>query len=288
LVLEDDHASPVLEWTARADRDGLIVEVVKRPADGDWTDAVLAAVARPGAAPIALASISSVHWADGAIIDLDRVAPALRAAGAALLLDATQSVGVLGLDVGTLDPDFVVFPTYKWLVGPYGRAFLYVARRHQGATPLEQTAHGRRAVDAERATYFTDTAYVEDARRFDMGERDHFISLEMAAVGIEMMLGWGADAIARRLEMLTTALAKGLEDVDVRITRPAFRAPHILSLSFARGVPPEFIDALAAERIFVALRLGRLRISPHVYNDEADVEKFLAAFRRSFARLPVR
>ena len=77
-----------------------------------------------------------------------------------------------------------MFPTYKWLLGPYGRAFLYVAKRHQGGVPLEQTAYGRRAVRAEQATYIADTAYVDDARRFDMGERDHLVSLEMAAVGI--------------------------------------------------------------------------------------------------------
>jgi selenocysteine lyase/cysteine desulfurase len=74
LVLEDDHASPVLEWTTRAETGGFVVETVKRPADGDWTDAIRGAVARPGAAPIALASISSVHWSDGGRVDLDRLA----------------------------------------------------------------------------------------------------------------------------------------------------------------------------------------------------------------------
>ena len=82
-----------------------------------------------------------------------RVAPAVRAHGAALLVDATHSAGVTELDVRALDPDFVVFPTYKWLLGPYGRAFLYVARRHQGGIPLEQTSYGRRAVRAEQDVY---------------------------------------------------------------------------------------------------------------------------------------
>jgi kynureninase len=62
---------------------------------------------------------------------------------------------VLAMDVQRLDPDFVIFPTYKWLLGPYGRAFLYVAKRHQGGIPLEQTASGRRNVRAENAVYFT-------------------------------------------------------------------------------------------------------------------------------------
>ena len=62
-----------------------------------------------------------------------------------------------------LDPDFVAFPTYKWLLGPYGRAFLYVAKRHQGGVPLEQTSYGRKAVRAEQEVYFTDTDYVGGA-----------------------------------------------------------------------------------------------------------------------------
>jgi selenocysteine lyase/cysteine desulfurase len=284
LVLEDDHASPVLEWTSRAQIGAFTVEAVKRPGNGDWTEAVLTAIARPGAAPVALASISSVHWSDGGVVDLGRVAPALRASGAALLLDATQSVGVLPLDVGAIDPDFVVFPTYKWLLGPYGRAFLYVAGRHQGCVPLEQTAGGRRAVRAEQTTYMADTAYVDDARRFDMGERDHLVSLEMAAVGIEMMAAWGAGAVAQRLAMLTERLAAGLADLDVEISEPRVRSPHILSLRFAQGMPAGLVEALAARSVYVAPRLGLLRISPHVYNDEADVDRFLAVFRNSFAQ----
>ena len=285
LLLEDDHASPVLEWTSRAETSGFTAEAVRRPADGDWTEAVLAAIARPGGPPIALASISSVHWCDGAIVDLARIAPTLRSEGARLLVDATQSAGVLPLDVTAIDPDFVVFPTYKWLLGPYGRAFLYVAKRHQDGIPLEQAAHGRRAVRAEQPRYMADTAYHDDARRFDMGERDHLISLEMATVGIEMMSAWGAGAVSQRLEMLTTALAAGLQDPDLRLSEPRHRAPHILSLGFRNGMPPGLVEALASEEVHVAPRVGRLRISPHVYNDEDDIDRFLAAFRRSFARL---
>ena len=124
----------------RAEAQGFAVETVRQPDDGDWTSAVLAAIERSGAPPVALASISSVHWSDGGLIDLDKVAAALRRHGALFLIDATQSAGVLPMDVKALDPDFVMFPTYKWLLGPYGRAFLYVAKRHQDGIPLEQTA----------------------------------------------------------------------------------------------------------------------------------------------------
>jgi selenocysteine lyase/cysteine desulfurase len=283
LVLEDDHSSPTLEWMTRAPQDGFSVEAVRRPRSGDWTESILEAVAKRGAAPVAFASLPTVHWSDGGSIDLGTVAGALRVAGAGLLVDATHSAGVLSLNVAALDADYVVFPTYKWLLGPYGRAFLYVARRHQSKLPLEQTSHGRRAVRAEAPVYLADTRHLGDARRFDMGERDHFISLEMASVGMEMMAGWGAAAVAERLGALTGRLAAGLADLPLGIVDARLRAPNILSLSFPEGMPAGLADALAANGIHVAQRIGRLRISPHVYNDKSDIDRCLAALRRLLA-----
>jgi selenocysteine lyase/cysteine desulfurase len=283
LVLENDHTSPVLEWIARADTQGFTVETVAQPADGDWTSAVLEAIERPGAPPLSLASISSVHWSDGGLLDLLKIRDVLRRHGAALLVDATHSVGVIAMDVKALDPDFLIFPTYKWVLGPYGRAFVYVARRHQDGVPLEQTAFGRRNVRAENPVYFDDTRYLADARRYDMGERDHFISMEMAAIGMEMMASWGAEAIAQRLSALTRRMADGLAGANVRLPDARFRAPHILCLGFSGDVLPGLMPALAKEQVYVAARLGRMRVSPHVYNDEADVDRFVAAMRSALA-----
>jgi selenocysteine lyase/cysteine desulfurase len=280
IVLENDHSSPVLEWQTRADAGGFTVETIKQPDDGDWTSAVLESIERTGAAPVSLASISSVHWSDGGLIDVDKVGAALRQRGTAFLIDATQSAGVLAMDLKRLDPDFVIFPTYKWLLGPYGRAFLYVAKRHQNGIPLEQTSAGRRNVRAENAVYFTDLSYVPDARRFDMGERDHFISMEMASIGMEMVAEWSAAAIAQRLTMLTERIAAGVRGIGVRVPEPHLRAPHIVSLAFKGGMPAGLVEGLACDGVYVAPRLGRMRVSPHVYNDEADADRFVEALTR--------
>ena len=277
IVLENDHSSPVLEWRMRAAAQGFTVETVRQPDDGDWTSAVLAIIERTSAPPVALASISSVHWSDGGLIDVDAVSAALKRQGASFLLDATHSAGVLAMDVRRLDPDFVIFPTYKWLLGPYGRAFIYVAKRHQGGIPLEQTASGRRDVRAENTVYFADLRYVGDARRFDMGERDHFISMEMATIGMEMMAEWGALPIVQRLSMLTDRIAEAMHGLGLAVPDRALRAPHILSLGFKGGMPAGLIEGLAAEGVYVAARLGRVRIAPHVYNDELDADRFVAA-----------
>ena len=224
----------MLEWQTRANAQGFVVETVRQPDDADWTSAVLAAIERSGAARIALASISSVHWSDGGLIDIEQVAAAaLRRQGALFLIDATQGAGVVPLDVKRLDPDFVIFPTYKWLLGPYGRAFSTSQSAIRTARRSEQTSAGRRDVRAENAVYFTDTGYVGNAQRFDMGERDHFISMEMAAIGMEMVAEWGAAPIAQRLAMLTDRIAEGVRDLGVGVPRRQLRAPHILCLGFA-------------------------------------------------------
>jgi len=280
IVLADDHSSPVLEWRTRADAQGFAVETVGRPDDGDWTSAVIAAIERSAAPPVGVASISSVHWSDGGLLDIEKIGAALRQQGARFLVDATQSAGVLAIDLKRLDPDFVIFPTYKWLLGPYGRAFLYVAKRHQDGVPLEQTAAARRDVRAENDVYFTDIRYVPDARRFDMGERDHFVSMEMASIGMEMMADWGAAAIAQRLRMLTDRIAEGVRGFGVSVPERRVRAPHILSLGFRGGMPADLVEGLASDDVYVAARLGRLRISPHVFNDEADADRFVEALAK--------
>jgi selenocysteine lyase/cysteine desulfurase len=276
LLLQDDHSSPVLEWLGRAEAQGFVVEVVGRPDDGDWTAALLAAIGRQGAPPVGMASISSVHWADGGAIALDRVGTALKAQGAHFVIDATHGAGVMDIDVRRLDPDFLVFPTYKWVLGPYGRAFLYVANRWQDGVPLEQAG-------SHRAPYMRDLAYVPSARRYDMGERDHYISLEMASIGMELIADWGQAAIIERLGMLTGRLADGLRNSGVLVSDARVRAPHVLSLQFPGGLPDDLTARLEAENVFVSPRLGRIRISPHVYNDEADVDRFLDVFRRAVA-----
>jgi selenocysteine lyase/cysteine desulfurase len=221
-----------------------------------------------------------LHWSDGGLVDVEKVGLALRRYGVSFLIDATQSAEVLAMDVGRLDPDFVIFPTYKWLLGPYGRAFLYVAKRHQGGVPLEQTSYGRRDVRSEGEVYLVDARYVSDARRFDMGERDHFISMEMASTSMELMAEWGAEAIRQRLAMLTERVEDGIGGTGVEVLERRMRAPHILSLGFKGGLPAGLVRELATEGIYVAARLGRLRIAPHVYNDEIDADRLVTALAR--------
>jgi selenocysteine lyase/cysteine desulfurase len=283
LVLEDDHTAPMLEWHTRAPAQGFIVETVARPGDLDWTSAVLAAITRAGARPLAAVSMSSVHWADGALLDMNAIALAARRQQAALVVDATQGAGVIPVDVMALDPDALIFPSYKWLLGPYSRAFLYLAKRHQSGVPLEQTEHGRRNVRADNDVYLTDIAYTGSARRFDMGERDHFLSLPMASASIEFVNAMGPAILTSVIKPLTDRLADGLSGLPIALTPAAHRTPHILSVGFPQGRPADLAARLARRNVFAAMRLGKLRLSPHIYNDAADIDRAVAALREALS-----
>jgi selenocysteine lyase/cysteine desulfurase len=95
-----------------------------------------------------------------------------------------------------------------------------------------------------------------------------------------MMADWGPAAITQRLAMLTERIAAGVRDIGVGVPQPHLRAPHIVSLAFKGGMPAGLVEELAGEGIYVAPRLGRMRVSPHVYNDEADADRFVEALTR--------
>jgi len=272
LHLEGEHSSNVLPWQRAAADAKAVVEPVPRPRDGDWTAAVLAAIARPGAAPLAVAALSPLHWTDGAVVDLDRIAPAVRAAGAALVVDATQAVGAMAVDVARWRPDFLAFPTYKWLLGSYNLAFLFAAPHRQAGTPVEPNGYNT-----------PDGAAAPGARRYDMGERNNLVTLPMAEAAIDLVGGWGVAAVAARLNWLTGRLAEAAAGLGLPVPAPAGRAGHILGLRIPGGLPPGLLPALAEAGVHAAERQGVLRLGPHVYNDEADIARFATALRAGLA-----
>ncbi len=263
LRVADEFPSQRHAWDRLAAERNLVVDEVARPADGDWTAALLDAIARPGAAPLAVATLTPLHWSDGARIDLERLAPAVRDAGAALVVDATQAVGAEPVDVSRLRPDFLAFPTYKWTLGPYALAFLYAAPHRQHGVALEENAGN--------------LASAPGARRYDKGERDDPVSLRMAATGMELVSGWGVPAVSARLRALTDRLADGAAGLGLGVAPRALRSAHILGLRVPGGATPELVGRLREAGVFASVRLGVLRLSPHVWANEADVARCLAA-----------
>lgn len=260
LVLEDDHTSQMLTWHAKAQSTGAVLDEVRRPSDGDWTRAILAHLRLGDSRRIALASLCETFWIDGSRIDLPVVCAALKERNAGIVLDLTQSAGILDIDLPALQVDFAVFPMYKWLLGPYSLAFLYVASRWQHGAPLEQNGFNRVASGV----------YAPGAARFDMGERDTFVGIPTALAALDLGAGWSREAMRQHLARLTGRIASKLGAAGFSCLPESLRSPHILGV---RGVPDGVATACRTRDIFFTQRHGSLRISPHIFNSMSDADR---------------
>jgi selenocysteine lyase/cysteine desulfurase len=288
LVVEDQFPSNYYPWLERAREAGASLHTVPRPADGDWTRAVLEAIHDRGNR-IAIAALPQCHWTDGGLFDLVAVSRACRDLGIFLSLDVTQSAGAAPLDVGSLEPDFLTAATYKWLLGPYSLGLVYVSERWQReGRPLEQNwIHRRGAQDFARLVDYQD-AYADGARRFDVGERSNFALVPAAEAAIRQILEWGVENISETVAVLTdrveeVARAMGLEPVPRER-----RAPHYLGIKLKDRLPPSLPEALAREKVYVSIRGSSIRVTPHLYNDERDCDRLLEALETALRSFSVR
>jgi selenocysteine lyase/cysteine desulfurase len=271
VTLAEDFPSGILASRALARRAEARVVTVARPEAGEWSAAILEAIDRDTALVVA----PHTHWVCGTMIDVEAIGRRCRSVGAALALDTTQSTGALPLDLAAVDPDYLVATSYKWLLGPYSLGFLYVAPRHQQGRPLEEAWVVRRNAEDFRSLSDYEEGFAPGARRFDMGERSNFALLPVAAAAIGQLLDWGVANVAETLGAMTGALEGRLRERGV--TAREGRAPHFLSVRFPGGLPAEIGDRLAEADVHVSLRGDWMRITPHLYNDEADSERLIAA-----------
>jgi selenocysteine lyase/cysteine desulfurase len=135
LVLAEEYPSNYYTWKRFCQRTHAELVVVAREAGQSWTEAVVARIGEQAR----IVAVPNVHWTNGSLLELGAVARAVRRAGAALVVDASQSLGAMPLDVAAIQPDFVVSVGYKWLLGPFGLGCLYVAEQHRDGEPLEET-----------------------------------------------------------------------------------------------------------------------------------------------------
>jgi selenocysteine lyase/cysteine desulfurase len=276
LVLGEQFPSNVYAWRGLARRTGAEVVTVARPANDDWTSAILAVLDER----VAVAAVEPLHWTDGALVDLEAVGARARAVGAALVVDATQSLGALPFDVRRIRPDFMVAATYKWLLGPYGGGFLYVAPHRQDGRPLEEHWIARKnSVNFSTLVDYRDE-YESGAVRYDVGERLNFHLLPMAIAALEQIHEWGVDSIQATLRAMTDRLAARLEPLGLGMIARERRAGHYLGLRFRGGVPDGLADRLAAAKVYVSVR-GRdfMRVSPHLWVSAADEDRFVEILR---------
>lgn len=274
LVLADEYPSGIYTWrSAVADRGSAIVTVARRPGQ-TWTDAVLDHLDER----IAVVHVPTVHWTDGARVDIEAVGRRAREVDAALVVDASQSLGAVPLDVAAVRPDYVVSVGYKWLLGMLGRSYLWVAEQHRDGTPIEHNWIVRRGADDFAALVDYIDEYQPGARRFDQGSRTLFELTPPAIAALDQIHEWGVDRIAATLATITATLVERIGDLGLApSTTGAERSPHIVGVP----VPPEARDrvvaALARSGCHAAARGVSLRIAPHLHVTEEDVDRLVAA-----------
>ena len=277
VILAEQFPSNVYAWRALAAERGAALVTVARPDDGDWTGAVLAAIDER----TCVAALPHSHWIDGALVDLAAVGARCREVGAALVVDATQSLGALAFDVSAVKPDFLVAATYKWLLGPYSLGFLYAAPAHQAGRPLEHNWIVREGAEDFAGLIDYRDAFQPGARRYDMGERSNFVLLPMAAAALRQLHDWGVGEIASSLRALTRRIAQRTAALGAQTLPEERRAGHYLGLRFAGGMPANLTDALAREQVYVSVRGDSMRVTPHLYNSEADIDRLVSVLERT-------
>src|SRR5512132_1218799 len=225
LVLAEDYPSNRYTWQRFAGRTGASLVAAERHDGQSWAEAVLEELDERAAVVAVLAT----HWTDGGAVDLAAIAAKARAAGAALVVDASQALGAMPLDLDAIRPDYLVTVGYKWLLGPFALGYLYVAERHREGVPLEENWISRLGSEDFSALVNYQDRYQPGARRFDVGQRTHFETTPMAVAALRQLLDWGVPRVAATLGQITARIQHQVEALGLTLTS-GNRGPHMLGI----------------------------------------------------------
>jgi selenocysteine lyase/cysteine desulfurase len=277
ILLHEEYPSNYYAWRELARQRDAHIRIVKRGDDGTWTQSIIEAIDDRAA----VVSVPNCHWTDGSLIDLERVSEKVRSAGASLVVDASQSLGAYPLEIEKVRPDFLVSVGYKWLLGPYALGYLYAAPRWQeNGRPIEYSWLARaESENFSRLVEYRDE-YRAGARRFDMGEFPNFVLVPMAIAALQQVLEWKIENIRRTLSGLTGLIASEAAKLGCASPPASERVDHLIGVRLPNGIPDGLGERLAAEKVFVSIRGDAIRIAPHLYNDEGDIEKLFAVLRK--------
>lgn len=266
VVLDSQFPSNVYVWRELTKAIGLKIVTVKAEEGENWTEAILKHID----AFTGLVSVPVCHWTDGAFIDLETIADKSREVGAALVVDASQSLGVYPINIERIKPDFLVSVGYKWLLGPYGLGYMYAdPKYHEEGQPIEYNWLMRKGSDEfSKLTDYQDE-YKSGARRFDFGENSSFIHVSMARKALDQILEWQIPRIQGTLRHHTDQIAGWAEEKGLEV--PATRVGHMIGVRMSENSLHKARKVLNDQNIFVSYRKDRIRISPYLYSSEKDI-----------------
>lgn len=277
VLINGQFPSNVYTWQRLSSETGAAIRTVTGR-DGEWTQRILEAINYR----TTVVSIGTLHWANGASFDLAEISQRARDVGAYLILDGTQSIGALPFDLEKIKPDALVCAGYKWLLGPFGTAFLYVGESFIDGIPLEE---GWLARDGSEnfgnLTNYTDR-YRPGAARFDRGQTNSFAQTAMMTQGLKQILDWQPQQIQIYCTELIKDFLPAVRESGYTVGNSCFS--HLFGVNLPDHLDRiRLNDELARCQISVSVRDRAIRISPNVYNNRADIDAlqdvFLSAAR---------
>jgi selenocysteine lyase/cysteine desulfurase len=276
VILEDQFPSNVYAWGGLAEQSGARLVTLPRPEDLDWTRALLEEIDTD----TAVVAVPNCHWTDGSLVDLASVGESVREAGAALVVDAIQSLGAHPFDVSEVRPDFLVAASYKWLFGPYGVGYMYVGEEYREGKPIEHNWINRRGSQDFSGLVDYQDAFQPGARRYDVGERSNFALLPMAAEALRQLIDWGVENVSETIGTLTDLVEERAVALGIVTIPKERRARHMIGLMLGPDAPDDLATRLTTHNVYVSVRGPSVRVSPHLYNTESDVYQLFDVLER--------
>lgn len=275
LLVDGDFPATVFPWLPLRKRDVDVRIVRPRGAVFDATD--LAENLTPETRVLCTSWVNSFT---GHAIDIDTLGDVCRANDIIFVLNASQALGTRPIDLAEVPVDALVTCGQKWLCGPYATGFCWIDPSVRD--DLEPTqAYWSAMQRAGRSATMLDYTLHDDfgAPAFDVFATANYLNFLPWAASVEYLLEQGIDRIADHNQALVGRLIEGLdaEQFDVFSPRhlPARSTLAIVSHR-ALGRNAELHDSLAEEGVHLAVREGSLRISPHLFNTEADIDRVVA------------
>jgi selenocysteine lyase/cysteine desulfurase len=278
VLAESQFPSNVYPWLTLAKEKGLDIETVTMPKASEqrglhWNERLLEAID----GRTALVAIGHIHWATGTIFDLQKIATKVHAQGGLLVVDGTQSVGALPMDVHDLGLDALICGGYKWLMGPYSLGYAWFGAAFMEGQPLEENWISRH--DSQNFARLVDyqSSYQPGARRFDVGERSNFILVPMGIAALEQLLLWQPARVQAYCGELLRDAVPQWQAAGFGVDDAAWRAAHLFGIQLPAHVEAaDLQQKLRTRNVQVSVRGDFVRISPNVYNDAADVSALTA------------